>query len=115
MVRHDRYGLVSPAELPNGGADLATFSNAATDNDGLWTGMYAAAQVLRAGALAAADPAGPPTAAFNASLAEVQARWAALKFLFDVTGSPACPARSFAKTAAVLTGVGVGGVADETS
>jgi hypothetical protein len=55
-------------------------------------------QVFRAAALAAEDPFGPPSADSNASLAEVVTRWAAMKFLFDVTGAGySCPGRSFAK------------------
>ena len=46
---------------------------------------------------AAQSPLLVPSADFNATVAEVQKRWAALKFLFDVTGKEGCPARSFAQ------------------
>jgi hypothetical protein len=44
-LRHDRYGLISGAELTNGGGDLEDFTNSPGDNDGLFTSMYAVSQV----------------------------------------------------------------------
>ena len=58
-------------------------------------------KVLKASVLAreeaSVDPSSVPSSALNASIAEVQTRWAALTFLFDVTGRIGCPARSYAK------------------
>ncbi len=43
-------------------------------------------QLFKAATMAFENPEGAPTEAFEAALSEVSAHWAALKFLFDVTG-----------------------------
>jgi hypothetical protein len=95
--KHTRYGLVADCSFTSGGGgdSSASCETSASDNDGLWTALYAASQVFKAATLAREGAA--YGSAFNASVAEAKEKFAALKKLFDVTGRPGCPARSFAK------------------
>ena len=96
--RHTRYGLVADCTFTsgNGGGDPnANCTTSSSDNDGLWTSIYAASQIFKAATLAQEGQA--YSSAFNASVAEAKEKFAALKKLFDVTGRPGCPARSYAK------------------
>jgi hypothetical protein len=45
-LRHDRYGMVSDSHLAKAG-DLSTNVLESSDNDGLWTAMYGAAECFR--------------------------------------------------------------------
>jgi len=100
--RHTRYGLVADCAFTsgNGGGDPnANCTTSSSDNDGLWTSIYAASQIFKAATLARDGEA--YSSAFNASVSEAKEKFGALKKLFDVTGRPGCPARSFAKYAFV--------------
>ena len=44
--RHDRYGYVADCDLPRPG-DLSSFRLTPSDNDGLWTAIYVAAECFR--------------------------------------------------------------------
>ena len=81
--RHDRYGLVASSKLRVPG-DLSTNQLEPSDNDGLWTAIYAASQCFRYAAT------GSP-----AALANAKASTDAVLFLEAVTGRPGFPARSY--------------------
>ncbi|MGA3190019.1 MAG: hypothetical protein ABSF22_23170 [Bryobacteraceae bacterium] len=83
--RHDRYGMVADSHLAKAG-DLASNVLESSDNDGLWTAMYAAAECFRYAVTK--DP--------NALAAAHHAIEAVL-FLEDVTGVAGLPARSYVK------------------
>jgi hypothetical protein len=98
--RHDRYGLVGSCGLTSTN-DLSTYVLEDSDNDGLWTSIYTSSQVLKAASLAQESASsassdggggdGVPSADFNASIAQVQEHFAALKKLFDVAnGQKVC-------------------------
>lgn len=82
-ARHFRYGLVSDVFLDSPG-DLAHSHPSPSDNDGLWTSMYAAAECYR-------------YAVEHSPTALTRARQSldAVLFLSKLTGIPGYPARSF--------------------
>jgi hypothetical protein len=81
--RHDRYGLVASSKLKTPG-DVSTYQLVPSDNDGLWTAIYAASQCFRYAAT------GSPEA-----LAHARASIDAVLYLESVTGRPGFPARSY--------------------
>ena len=83
--RHDRYGLVASSILREPG-DLASNQLNPTDNDGLWTAMYAAAECFRYAITGSAE-----------ALANARKSTEAVLFLEAVTGVPGLPARSYIK------------------
>ena len=91
-ARHNRHGLAASAVLP-GPNNYSSFRVVDNDNDGLWTGIYAASQVFRRAAGSKAEAA---TAA-----AEIANRTAAIAFLQDVTGPPT-GRRSMARSVATV-------------
>ncbi|MBN9656790.1 MAG: hypothetical protein J0H49_01350 [Acidobacteria bacterium] len=82
-LRHDRHGLVSPSRLTVPG-DLRSTRTRDDDNDGLWTGIYAAAECYR-------------FAVTRSPEAQARAKKAieAMLFLEQVAGSRGFPARSY--------------------
>lgn len=81
--RHCRYGYIAECRLRNPG-DLQDPIPEATDNDGLWTSLYVAAESFRYGVT------GEPEAQKNA--------WEAMEALLrleEKTGIPGFPARAF--------------------
>ncbi|WP_321473817.1 hypothetical protein [uncultured Paludibaculum sp.] len=82
-LRHDRHGMVSPSRLTVPG-DLASSRMRDDDNDGLWTGVYAAAECYR-------------FAVTGSTEAQARAKKAleAMLFLEQVAGSRGFPARSY--------------------
>lgn len=83
--RHVRYGLVTGCGLREPG-DLSTSVTGTDDNDGLWTGMYVAAECFR----------------YAVTKDEEARRFAdesfdAMEKLEAITGIPGFPARSFVK------------------
>jgi len=84
--RHTRMGFVVRCRLKTPG-DLATAWINHTDNDGLYTAMYGAAECFRYGATHDPDAKRRAVRTFHA-----------LKMLFDVTGIPGFPARSVIPT-----------------
>ncbi|MEX2286702.1 MAG: two-component regulator propeller domain-containing protein [Planctomycetaceae bacterium] len=85
--RHVRPpGLVERCRLPKPG-DLASFQPGDTDNDGLFTGLYVAAESYRYAVTGAADA--------KANAAEA---YAAMEFLQTVTGTPGFVARTVIPT-----------------
>ena len=94
LPRHDRFHVVTPVALGAYG-NLSTWSGVDNDNDGLWTGMYLAAQAWRR------------TVNMNVSSDEVAAAtgeawraFAGLEFLHNVTGVPGLMARSVVRCGA---------------
>ncbi|MFO8058666.1 MAG: hypothetical protein R6V10_15375 [bacterium] len=83
--RHVRHGLVSDSRLEKPG-DLSTNRTATSDNDGLWTAMYIAAECYRYGA--SGDEKGRENARESLE---------ALMFLETVNGIPGFVSRSFAR------------------
>lgn len=81
--RHNRHGFVASSTLKRAG-DLSSNLATTTDNDGLWTAMYAAAECFRYAVTKS------PEARGNAR----QAIEAVLK-LEEITGVPGLPARSY--------------------
>jgi hypothetical protein len=81
--RHDRYGLVASSRLRVPG-DLSTNQLDPSDNDGLWTAIYAASQCFRYGATRSPE-----------ALANAKASIDAVLYLESVTGRPGFPARSY--------------------
>jgi hypothetical protein len=81
--RHDRYGLVASSILKAPG-DLKSNQLDPSDNDGLWTAIYAAAECFR-------------YAATHSPEAQAYAKKStdAVLFLERVTGRPGFPARSY--------------------
>ena len=84
-ARHVRWGLTAGSRLKIAG-DLSTNQMISTDNDGLWTAMYVAAECFR-------------YAVTRESTARDYARQglAAMLRLEQITGIPGFPARSFIK------------------
>ena len=84
-ARHDRYGMVADSALEVPG-DLSTNRTQSSDNDGLWTAMYGAAQCFQYAVTKSPD-------------AQARARRAteAVLFLEKVTGRSGFPARSYVK------------------
>jgi hypothetical protein len=85
QARHNRWGLTASSELVTPG-DLSTNRTVSSDNDGLWTAMYVAAECFRYKVTGEAD-------------ARQHARrgMAAILRLEAITGIPGFPARSFIK------------------
>jgi hypothetical protein len=85
QARHVRWGLTADSRLREAG-DVKSNQTVSTDNDGLWTAMYVAAESFRYGVTKAAD-------------ARTNARTGmqALMRLESITGIPGFPARSFIK------------------
>ncbi len=81
--RHDRYGLVASSHLREPGK-LETNQLDPSDNDGLWTAMYAAAECFRYAVTHAPE-----------ALANARKSIEAVLFLEQVTGRPGFPARSY--------------------
>ncbi|HXW05719.1 MAG TPA: hypothetical protein VD833_10840 [Vicinamibacterales bacterium] len=83
QARHNRWGLTADSHLRLAG-DLATSQPVSSDNDGLWTAMYVAAESFRYAVTGAAD-------------ARENARrgMEAIVRLEAITGIPGFPARSF--------------------
>ncbi|MBI3696197.1 MAG: hypothetical protein HY238_15340 [Acidobacteria bacterium] len=82
-LRHNRYGLVADSELTTPG-DLASNRMIPSDNDGLWTAIYAGAECFR-------------YAVTGSERARANARRSveAMMRLEEITGQPGFPARSF--------------------
>ncbi len=83
--RHNRWGLTATSNL-QGAGDLTTNRPVSTDNDGLWTAMYVAAECFRY------KVTGEPDARENA-----RRGMQAMLRLESITGIPGFPARSFIK------------------
>lgn len=85
QARHNRWGLTADSHLRVPG-DLSTNQMASSDNDGLWTAMYVAAEAFRYKVTGEAD-------------ARENARrgMQAVMRLEAITGIPGFPARSFIK------------------
>src|SRR5262249_11247432 len=81
-ARHNRRGYVTECSLKHPG-DLSSFVYEASDNDGLWTSLYLAAQCFRYAATK------DPQARANA-----QKSMEAMLFLVKVTGIPGFMARA---------------------
>lgn len=85
QARHNRWGLTADSHLRVPG-DVSTNQLASSDNDGLWTAMYVAAECFRYKVTGEAD------ARENARLG-----MQAIMRLEAITGIPGFPARSFIK------------------
>ncbi len=85
QARHNRWGLTADSHLRTPG-DTSTNQMVSSDNDGLWTAMYVAAEAFRYKVTGAAD-------------AREHARrgMQAIVRLESITGRPGFPARSFIK------------------
>jgi hypothetical protein len=81
--RHDRYGMVAASSLREPG-NLATNQTESSDNDGLWTAMYAAAECFRYKVTQSPE-----------SLALAKKATEAVLFLEQITGHAGFPARSY--------------------
>jgi hypothetical protein len=86
--RHVRWGLTADSQLRVAG-DLSTNRTRSTDNDGLWTAMYVAAESFRF------KVTGDAAARENA-----RRGMQAIVRLEQITGRPGFPARSFIKVGA---------------
>ena len=88
QARHNRWGFTATSELRVPG-DLASNQPVSTDNDGLWTAIYVAAECFRYKVTGEAD-------------ARENARHGmqAILRLESITGIPGFPARSFIKVGA---------------
>ena len=82
-ARHDRLGFVASSGLDRPG-DPASNRLDPSDNDGLWTAMYAVAECFRFGVTKSAD-----------ALARARKATEAVLKLEQVTGRPGFPARSY--------------------
>lgn len=82
-ARHDRYGLVASSILREPG-NLATNQLDPSDNDGLWTAIYAAAECFRYAVTRSPE-----------ALASARKSVEAILFLERVTGRSGFPARSY--------------------
>ncbi len=85
QARHNRWGFTSDSHLRVPG-DLSTNQMVSSDNDGLWTAMYVAAECFRYKVTGASD------ARENARVG-----MQAILRLEELTGMPGFPARSFIK------------------
>jgi hypothetical protein len=81
--RHDRYGLVASSNFKEPG-NPASNQLVPSDNDGLWTAMYAAAECFRYAVTRSPEALGNARKSIEAIL-----------FLEQVTGRPGFPARSY--------------------
>jgi hypothetical protein len=84
-ARHVRHGLTSDSILQTPG-DLSTNKTVSSDNDGLWTQMYVAAEAFRYKVTGEADARANARQGFEAMLR-----------LEEITGIPGFHARSFIK------------------
>jgi hypothetical protein len=84
-ARHVRHGLTADSHLRIPG-DLSSNQMVSSDNDGLWTQMYIAAEVFRYKVTGEADARANARQGFEAMLR-----------LEEITGIPGFPARSFIK------------------
>ncbi len=84
-ARHVRWGLTADSHLRVPG-DLSSNQMTLSDNDGLWTAMYVAAECFRYKVTGEAD-----------ALANARQGMQALLRLEEITGIPGFPARSFIK------------------
>lgn len=84
-ARHVRWGMTSDSNLRVPG-DLSSNQMVSSDNDGLWTAMYVAAEAFRYKVTGAAD-----------ARAYAKEGMQALLRLEEITGIPGFPARSFIK------------------
>jgi hypothetical protein len=82
-LRHTRHGFVADSHLSTPG-DLATSHPVSTDNDGLWTAIYATAECFRYAATRSPE-----------ALQRARLTTEAVLFLEKVTGRPGYPARSY--------------------
>jgi hypothetical protein len=85
QTRHNRWGLTATSQLRVPG-DLSTNQPVSSDNDGLWTAMYVAAECFRY--KVTSDPAARENARRGMQ---------AIMRLETITGIPGFPARSFIK------------------
>jgi hypothetical protein len=85
QTRHNRWGFTASSELRRAG-DLSSNQLVSTDNDGLWTAMYVAAESFRYAVTS--DPAARDNARRGME---------AIMRLETMTGIPGFPARSFVK------------------
>jgi hypothetical protein len=83
QARHNRWGLTADSLLTVPG-DLSSNQVVSTDNDGLWTAIYVAAECFRYAVTGAADARDNARAGMQAILR-----------LESITGIPGFPARSF--------------------
>ncbi len=83
QARHNRWGLTADSQLATPG-DLSTSRAVTTDNDGLWTAMYVAAESFRYSVTGEADARENARRGMQAILR-----------LEAITGRPGFPARSF--------------------
>lgn len=86
QARHVRWGLTASSQLSVAG-DLATSRTVSTDNDGLWTAMYVAAECFRYAVTHERDARETARRGMEALLR-----------LESITGVPGFPARSFIRT-----------------
>jgi hypothetical protein len=85
QARHNRWGLTADSQLRMAG-DLSSNQMVSSDNDGLWTAMYVAAEAFRFKVTGAAD-----------ARANARRGMDAIVRLESITGIPGFPARSFIK------------------
>ena len=85
QARHNRWGQTADSQLRVPG-DLSTNLMVSSDNDGLWTAMYVAAECFRYKVTGAADAA-----------ANARVGMQALMRMEEITGISGFPARSFIK------------------
>ena len=85
LARHDRYGMVSGSSLTRPG-DLTSNRLESSDNDGLWTSMYAAGECFRYAVTHSPE-----------ALARARSATRAVLFLANITGRSGFPARSYVK------------------
>lgn len=92
LPRHDRFHVVTPAALGSYG-NLSAWTGVDNDNDGLWTGMYVAAQAWRLAASTNASGSDGEAEGLQAR-AEAWRGFLGLEFLHNVSGVPGLMARS---------------------
>ena len=86
QARHNRWGLTASSQLTTPG-DLTTNQLVSSDNDGLWTAIYVAAEVFRFRVTGEVDARENARRGMQAILR-----------LEAITGRPGFPARSFIRT-----------------
>ena len=84
-ARHTRHGFVAESALQRPG-DTATSQTRSSDNDGLWTAMYGAAECFRYHVTGSPD-----------ALRRAERSVQALLYLHTITGISGYPARSYVK------------------
>ena len=93
-ARHDRYGLVADTHLRVAG-DVASHEPVDSDNDGLWTSIYAAAECFRYAVTQSPE-----------ALAHARKSIEAILFLEEVAGRRGFPARSYIRKGDRMPGGG---------